>query len=72
MPKLSNLPLCVFPYSNVVEHEYLRRIQYQSNLSLYWLYYAEVCYECVGLIPASLRPGNPAPFEEMLATPRPI
>ena len=35
MAKLSNLPLCVFPYSYVVEHEYLRKIQYHSNLSLY-------------------------------------
>ena len=51
--------------SYVVEHEYLRRIQYQSNLSLHSLCDAEVCYECVGLIPASLRPGNTAPFEKM-------
>ena len=29
------------------------------------LYYAEVCNELAGLISASLRPGNIAPFEEM-------
>ena len=38
----------------------------KSNLSLYLLYYAEACNELVGLISASLRQGNTAPFEEML------
>ena len=38
----------------------------KSNVSLYFLYYAEACNEFARLISMSLRPGNPAPFEEML------
>ena len=38
----------------------------KSNLSLYSLYYAEACSELAGSISASLRPGNTAPFKEML------
>ena len=37
-----------------------------SNLSLYSLDYAEACNELAGPISTSLRPGNTAPFEEML------
>ena len=40
--------------------------QIKSNLSLYSLHYAEACNELAGPISASLRPGNTAPFEEML------
>ena len=40
--------------------------QIKSNFSLYSLYYAEACNELAGPISASLRPGNTAPFEEML------
>ena len=39
--------------------------QIKSNLSLYSLYYTEACNQFAGLIFASLRPGNTAPFEEM-------
>ena len=35
------------------------------NLSLYSLYCAEACHELAGPISALLRPGNPAPFEEI-------
>ena len=38
---------------------------YKSNLSLNSLDYAEACNELAGLVSASLRPGNTAPFEEM-------
>ena len=37
----------------------------KSNLSLYSLYYAELCNEFAEPISVSLRPGNAAPFEEM-------
>ena len=37
----------------------------QKNLSLYLLYYAEVCNELEGLSSASLHPSNTAPSEEM-------
>ena len=37
----------------------------KSNVSLYSLYYAEACNELAGPI-ALLRPGNTAPFKEML------
>ena len=41
-------------------------MKYQSNLSLYSLYYAEACNEFTGPVSASFRSGNTAPFEEML------
>ena len=37
-----------------------------SNLSLNSLYYAEACNKYAVPISTSLRPGNTAPFEEML------
>ena len=42
------------------------KCNYQSNLSLYALYYTEACNELARHISASFRPGNTAPFEEML------
>ena len=36
------------------------------NFSVYSLHYAEACCELAEPISASLRPGNTAPFEEML------
>ena len=53
-----------FSASIIVPYLFLKQIK--SNLSLYSLYYAEVCTEFAGPISASLRPGNSAPFVEML------
>ena len=39
---------------------------FKSNVSLYSLYYAEVCNEFAKPISASLHPGNTASLEEML------
>ena len=38
----------------------------KSNLSVHSLYYAEACKEFAEPISTSLRPGNTAPFEEVL------
>ena len=38
----------------------------KSNLLFHWLYYAEECKELVRSTLKSLRPGNTAPFEEIL------
>ena len=43
-----------------------QRVIQKSNLLLYSLYYAEACNKFAGPISASLRPGNTAPFGEML------
>ena len=40
-----------------------KKKQIKYNLSLYSLYYAEVCNEFAWPISASLRKGNTAPFE---------
>ena len=45
---------------------WMNQIKSKSNLSLYSLDYAEACNEFAGPISASLRPGDTAPFEEML------
>ena len=52
-----------FSASIIVPHLDLKQIK--SNLSVYSLYYAEVCTEFAGPISASLRPGNTAPLVEM-------